>query len=231
MNRLTILAAALVWTAMWPTISQAAETVETPEVKKVPWDVFLAELPEQLDYHVTVERLLRIRGEKRQPSPFDRDDLTLDPNIKTVESLVNKLRSKMKGVAVIQNAKNPAVIHLIDERLLKREGYGIDRKVDITYSGLIDDLGDALGRQVPGIGSPRGALIGEIPGDFRTKVKVDAKDQTVREVLTGCVPLKGYRRILWVAKTWKDKDGQYHTLVRYSGRPPRRVRSLGSGRQ
>lgn len=217
MNRRTILAAALVWTATWPTISQAEEPVETPEAKKVPWNVFLAELPEQLDYHVTIERLLRTQGEKRQPSAFDRDDLTLDPNIKTVESLVKKLRSEMKGVAVVQNTKNPAVIHLIDERLFNAEGYVMDKKVDITYSGLIDGLADEVGKHAPGIGSPTGALIGEVPGDFRTKVKVDAKDQTVREVVTGCVPLKDYSRMLWEAKTWKNKDGQYQTIVRYQG--------------
>jgi len=170
---------------------------------------------------------------KRDPSPFFRYDLTPDPNIKTVQALVEKLRRELKGIRVIQNAKNPAVIHLIAERLSRIEGYAMDKELDVKYSGVIGELPGEVGRHVPGIGFSRGAFIGEVPGDFRTQVKVDVKNQTVREVLTGCVPLKDYSGILWIATTWKKKDGQYQTTVRHQGLwPPspeevRRMRSEG----
>ena len=224
MNGPTILAAALLWATMCPIVSQAAESVDKQEVKKLDWQLYLLELPEELDCHFTIERMGFRAGiprkiRKKDPSPFHRYDLTLDPNINTVQALVEKLRREMKGIVVIQNAKNPAVIHLIEERLFKIEGYVMDKKVDITYSGLIDELAGEVGKHVPGIGFTRGGAIGEIPGDFHTQVKVDAKDQTIREVLTGCVPLKDYSRVLWHTKTWKKKDGQYQTIVRYQGVP------------
>jgi hypothetical protein len=200
--------------------AQLLRDLEKQEVKKVGWDLYLAHVLEQLDCYFTIERMGFIPGEKRDSSPFHGRDLTLDPNVKTVEALVKKLRTEMKGIVVIQNAKNPAVIHLVEERLLEIEGYVMDKKVDVTYSGLIDELPGELGKHAPGIGFTRGGAIGEVFGDFKTQVKVDAKDQAVREVLTGCVPLKDYSPVLWDTKTRK-KDGQYKTIVRYHG--PRRL--------
>ena len=217
MNGPTIVAAALLSVTMCSNVSQGEEPVETQEVKKVDWDLYLAELPEQLDCHFTIERVGTAPGDKIHRSAFYRYNLTPDRNIKTSEALVQQLRREMKGVAVIQNTKNPAVIHLIEEPLLKIQDYVMDKKVDITYNGLIDKLAVELGKQVEGIGPRRGALIGDVPGDFRTQVKVDAKNQTVREVLTECVPLKDYSRVLWDTRTWKKKDGQYKTIVRYHG--------------
>lgn len=222
MNGQTVLTSALLGITISLTSSQGEEPVETQQAKKIGWQLYFAELPEELDCHFTIERMGFRAGipreiRKRDPSPFHRYDLTLDPNINTVQALVEKLRREMKGIAVIQNAKNPAVIHLIEERLSKIEGYAMDKKLDVTYSGLIDELAGEVGKHVPGIGFTRGVAIGEIPGDFFTQVKVDVKNQTVREVLTGCVPLKDYSRVLWDTKTWKKKDGQYQTIVRYHG--------------
>jgi hypothetical protein len=137
-----------------------------------------------------------------------------------VESLVKKLRREMKGIAVIQNTKNPAIIHLIDERLLKIKRYVMDKKVDVAYSGVLDGLSRELEKRSPEIGPITEGMIGDIYADHITQVKVEAKNQTVREVLTGCVPLKNYRLTLWVAKTRKTKGG-YKTTVGHVG--PKRL--------
>ena len=217
MNVQSILIAVLCMATVPLSISEGGDPQEMEEVKKVPWALYLAELPKQLDCHFTIERMGFMPGKKRDPSPFHRYDLTLDANINTVQGLVEKLRREMKGIAVIQDTKSPVVIHLVEERLLKIEDYVMEKKVDITYSGLIDKLAVELGKHVSGIGPRRGGPIGEGLGDFYTQVKVNAKNQTVREVLTECVPLKDYSRVLWDTRTWKKKDGQYQTIVRYHG--------------
>jgi len=224
MNVQSILIAALCMATASLSAGERGLSQETEEVEKISWDLYLSELPEELDCRFTVERMTFRAGtprevRRRDPSPFFRYDLTRDPNIKTVEALVEKLRREMKGIRVIQNAKNPAVIHLIAERLSRIEGYGMDKKLDVTYSGSMGELAGEVGKQVPGIGFSRGGAIGQVLGDFRTQVKVDVKNQTVREVLTGCVPLKDYSQVLWIATTWKKEDGQYQTTVRHQGRP------------
>ncbi len=218
MNGQTILIGALLWATICSIVSQAAEPVEAAKkVAKVPWDLYLAQLSQQVDCYFTIERMGFMPGKgKIPPSPFHRDDLTSDPNIKTVESLVAKLRKEMKGVVVIENAKNPAVIHLIEERVLKIDGYVMDKKIDITYSGVLAKLPVELEKRLPEIGPFRGGSTHDMLVDYITQVKVDAKNQTVREVLTGCVPLKNYSPILWTAKTRKT-DGRCKTTVGHAG--------------
>jgi len=189
--------------------------VETQQGNGIGWELYLSELPEELHCYFTIERMGTMPGEKVHRDPFHRVALTPDRNIKTAEALVEQLRRETKGIVVMQNTKNPAVIHLIEEPLLKIEGYVMDKKVHVTYSGPIDKLALELGKHVPGIGPRRGFAIGETRQDSRTQVKVDAENQTVREVLTGCVPLRDYSRVLWDAETWKD--GQYKTVVAYHG--------------
>jgi hypothetical protein len=216
MSGQSVLASALLGIMVSLTTAQGEEPVGPHQAKKIDWALYLAELPEGLHCYFTIETMALMPGKgKIPPSPFHRYDLTPDRDIKTVDALAEKLRKEMKGIVVIQNTKNPAIIRLIDERLLKIPGYVMDKKVDIKYSGLIDKLAAELGKHVPGIEPRRGFPIGEVRQDYRTQVKVDAKNQTVREVLTGCVPLKDYSRVLWDTET--RKDGQYKTIVAYYG--------------
>jgi hypothetical protein len=211
--------AALLWVTFYAVVSQGADLLDPEQqIEKVGWDIFLAELPEQLKFHVTIERLSRAPGgEKIGESPFDDCEVTLEANITTVDRIVEKLQREMKGVKVVRNKNNPVICHLIDERLLKIKHYVLDKEVDIAYSGPIDDLADELGKVTPAIKSAwRGGAIGEVLGDFRTQVRVRAKDESVREVLTECVPLKHYNRTLWIARTTKTNDN-YLTTVRYQG--------------
>lgn len=216
MNRPTILTAALLLTTICSPLGKAEEPLAKQEAKKVYWQLYVAELPKELYCYFTIERMPNMPGEKKYRCPFIRNDVTLDRNVKTVKSLVDKLRKEMEGIAVIQNAKNPAVIHLVDERLLKIDGYVMDKKVDIIYSGVIERLSQELEKRIPEIGPMRGGSLRDMFGDYVTQVKIDVKNQTVREVLTDCVPLEKYSRLLWRAKTRK-MDGQYKTIVQYYG--------------
>ena len=216
MSGQSVLTSALLGITMSLTSTQGEELVGPQQAKKIDWELYLAELPEGLHCYFTIERMAFMPGKgKIPPSPFHRYDLTPDRDIKSVDALAEKLRKEMKGIVVIQNTKNPAIIHLIDERLLKIQGYVMDKKVDITYSGLIDGLAAELGKHVPRIEPRRNFPIGQTRQDSRTRVKVDAKNQTVREVLTGCVPLIDYSPVLWDTETWKD--GEYKTVVAYHG--------------
>ena len=184
--------------------------------KKMSMDLYLHHLCEQSDVYFTIERMTHLPGKEIGKSPFDRDDLVPDTDVKTPEAMITKLRVDLKGVAVIRDSNNPSVIHLVDERLLTMPSYVMGKKVDVKFSGIIDDLVSELAKQRKPIESARVGGIGQALGDFRTRVVVDVKNQPVREVLTGCVPLRDYPRVLWEGETW-ETDGTYMTRIRYTG--------------
>ena len=52
--------------------------------------------------------------------------------------------------------------------------------------------------------------------DFTTEVTIHARKQPVRQILTNCVPLKKYGRLLWIAES-SEKNGKLATVVQYYG--------------
>jgi hypothetical protein len=106
---------------------------------------------------------------------------------------------------------------LVDKRLLI-DGYAIGEVVAMpTYTGplggLPDHLGKALNRRVET--RRYGAYPDGLLGDMETQVQLAPVKDTVRDILTTCVPLNGYRRLVWEAVA---EGGKKPVLVAYAGR-------------
>lgn len=209
---------------------KGAAAAEAKPPRNVPVERFLFDAGDRCDCYFTIERWDERRDRRRGPSPFD-TDLNDAEHLTEIEPLIEKLRGELKGVAIVRNQRNPKVIHLIEESLLKPEDYPVEQKTSVNYSGAIANLPEALGRSIPGIEATAGrnypgAIIlnlGGIPSDVfnddLTQVKVAVENETVRNILTHCAPLQGYRRILWRATTFAEGGG-FKTAVQYYGPKP-----------
>jgi hypothetical protein len=169
----------------------------------------------KLNCYFTVEKIHR---------PRDPDDLRPyvkdDEEITSVGALLEKLARDVPGAAFVRNKKNPAVIHAIDKGLLDLDGYGLETRIDLDYSGVLADLSWALEKKLDNVGARRWGFNTTLFDDHVTKVEIHAKEQKVRDILTDCVPLEGgYSPLLWFAET-TIVDGKPKTTVQYYG--PRR---------
>ncbi len=177
---------------------------------------YLAKIGPKLNCHFTIEHL-------EGSDTFVETREALDPNVTTVEGLVRELQKKIPGATVILDRKNKdhPVIHLIESPLAKKRDYVLDRKIDVTYSGIVGDLAGDLEKRIPGIEAPRsGTGPTEAFNDHVTKVKIDAKQEPIRDILTHCVDLNKYNWLIWTAKTSQQEDKAWKTQVRFSGPKP-----------
>jgi hypothetical protein len=121
-----------------------------------------------------------------------------------------------------RDGQNARIIHIIDNALLSRKNYSMDRIVDtVDFTGTVSGLVDALaakGVPVSSLGSFDSSEF--MFTDFRSLVSVRAKDAAVRDLLTDYVSLEGRGAILWVSET-RLSGPDLKTYVRYRGAPPR----------
>ncbi len=159
---------------------------------------YLVTVAARLDCYFTIETY---RGSSVFVGSVDHPN----PAIASIEELMDDLPKQIKGVEVVRNRTNPAVIHLIEKPLSKKKNYVLTRKVDLKFSGVIGDkLCSQLNKIHPDIGPPRGGFNSDNFNDYVTKVTIDVKQQPIRDVLTHGLPLEHYSRIVWRAKTWPD---------------------------
>ncbi len=184
--------------------------------KAIFWKEYVARMTGELDCYLTVEMMPRkaVAGEPFPVSPFDASYLARSPAVKTIGQFAEKLQREMVGVRVTRDVAAPRVIHLVDEPLLKVEGYLMERKVGLDYSGSLGGVIVALEKKHPELGLTSDD--GKTVGDKVTRVQIAVENHTVREVLTNAVPLKGYQRVLWKSAT-SEKGEKHITRVLYSG--------------
>lgn len=169
-----------------------------------------------VDFYLTVERVFGVRSEG-ELSPFDKlYDFPEPPEIRTVDELARHLQATLTGIVVRRSQRNPKVLHLIEEPLTRQAGYALDQVADLRFSGKIGELPDALGKQVAGLHTMDRGDWRTNSSDYVTRIDVEFKDRTVRDILTEAVPLKGYHRFLWRAQTYQQ-DGRWYTQVGYRG--------------
>jgi hypothetical protein len=118
---------------------------------------------------------------------------------------------------------NPKVIHIVDDHLVRRQGYALDRLInDIDFSGTVLELVDAIAAK--GIPVSATGPVGTddlLSMDAVTRVKVKGKGLTVRDALSNFVPFDGRGPILWTAETHVDGSDQT-SYIRFRGAPPRK---------
>jgi hypothetical protein len=143
--------------------------------------------------------------------------MPLIPTTNDVAGLVSLLRKKWPNVLIFQSSSNPRIIHIEGASLAKSSDYVMEKEIDFSFSGFLQDVPNALGQKLGGrITEPRVYYSFQGSGDWATTIKLDARNRKVRDILTDAVPLKNYSRILWRSQTL-TYDGKLQTWVQFYG--------------
>lgn len=130
------------------------------------------------------------------------------------EALVAELTKRVGWLTAVKDARRPEIVHLVDEELLKLDGYALDRRVDIDYEGTPDGLVLSL-EQEGRAGPRRNARTNEpFSRDHETHIMARAKGRPVREVLTDSISLDRTNAVLWHSRTYLRK-GDSKTTIEY----------------
>lgn len=189
---------------------------------------YLHFIGEKLGCYFTLE--YRAYQITRQPSSLQAE-MTNDQSIATMPALLAKLRDGLTGFSVIENPKNPKVIHIIEQALEQADGYVLNKRTSVQYAGhlvpcVVKDTNGRNLQQGAGVVVALARTVGKLEngtaearGDFddcNTKVKIDAKNESVRNILTDCIPLKNYHRILWRAAA-TERNGKPTVMIQFYG--------------
>lgn len=133
----------------------------------------------------------------------------------SIDSLIAQLKREVPGIVVTRDPANARILHLIDGGLLKESRYALERRASIDFSGPLDDLPDALGRNMWYAVRLSDRARGEFRSSIVSMARIHAEQTVIRQILTDAVPLKNYGRILWIANTRIYNDGHPGTEITY----------------
>jgi len=191
--------------------------VETPRAV-MPYELFLSDVGGKIGCHFTLEyQDYSLIGRL----PAIRSETTNDLSEISATGLLSKLRRDLQGFTIVPDAKNPAIIHIIEQALEYQENYPLNRSVTLAYSGNLvgcvvkdsqgnnlvkgEGLVTTIAKNVEGLVSGSANHDGrEAFDDCITEVTVNATNEIVRGILTGCVPLANYSTIVWRAVASKE---------------------------
>lgn len=196
--------------------------------ERIEW--YLYRTAERLDCYFTIEKaaiMTETIAPNRMRTTYSWFDLLHVPadEPESIDEWVRQLNG-LRGIKAVRNAERQRVVHLIEKSLISGEGYPLhgeknplDRRVTGSFTGVLVDLPDRLGKLAPGVVSRRGGALRSVMflGDYATKVDVTFKDQPVRDVLTDAVPLEGYTRMIWEAETNRWENDQLKTRIKFYG--------------
>ncbi len=203
-------------------VDKTSHAMVTSVDSRMPLDKYLTVVGAELNCYFTLEL-----DSRRQPQVFgDKASVKFSPLLVastkedgstiTIHALIKKLQRELPEVHIVQSKEDPRIIHLIDASLLADADYSIQKRASITYSGLLYQFPDAIGKSVAGLTSRQWLMFPVVNTDWATTVHVRASQGTVRELLTQSVPLAGYKHIIWVAETFA-KQGKAETQVQFYG--------------
>ncbi len=159
--------------------------------------------------------------------------MTNDLRVDSIPALISQLRRDLPEFTIRQNEKNPSIIHLIQTALLEDQNYVLGKRVSLAYEGTVMgyNKGDGKGHVeiseglVGALAKKTGGMVsGPIPigsfgifwGDTETRVRVNATNETARDILTDSLPLAGYSVMLWQAVATRQ-DGKVTVYVQFLG--------------
>jgi hypothetical protein len=194
-------------------VAEENTVLHTPSNQREFWEHYLYSTGKSLSCYFTIEIVAREAGD-----PKNRDRYLLDDEeVTSVDEVIDKVSKNRKTFTFLKNKKNPRIVHIIDNDLRKIPDYPIDQKMDLEYSGSLDELSIAIEKKFPTLGPRRSGEVSQfLIADPITEIEIDIKDTTVRDILTDCVPLKGYQPLLWRAETEKI-EGKHKTILQYYG--------------
>ncbi len=189
---------------------------------RLPYFLYLSEVGEKLDCYFTFET--------NNTQPLERSGSFIVPGDDgTIDGVVAKLNKEFKRFRAVRDNAYPSVIHLTDVTLTAVNDYGLDRTVTVNYQGTIDGFLAQLHQLLPAVGNVRksahdgeGLKLKEF-SDTTTRVMVDARDLSLRQVLTSVVNLSGYKRTIWSAHT-NIENGKHFTGIIFHGPKERKDR-------
>lgn len=180
-----------------------AGSLQDPKGKPdvLPAIFFLEELANKYDCYVTLEEGWEEGGSRNE---LEGRLVQRGSGQEGLQQELEYLRQVIPYLTYEIKEGSPRVTHLIDTRLLRQEGYGVERILQsIDFEGTINDLITTIGKQGVSITPETSFILGgiEFP-DRSTRVNVKGEAVKVRDVLTKFVPVeRGRGRILWIART------------------------------
>ena len=186
-------------------------------VLKIYYPLYLEEVGDRLNCFFTIEE------NHNRPLPWS--ERLIDPTDGgTIDAVVAKLNKEAGRFKAVRDEANPSVIHLTNVSLTEAGLNVLDRKVTLAYEGTIEGLLDRLNQINPAIGKWRNPAPEFEAGSVRvlmdqilaTRVKVDARDLPIRQLLTSAVSLPGNNRVIWSSGTTL-KEGNLYTAISFSG--------------
>jgi hypothetical protein len=197
---------------------------------------YLAEMGARLDCHFTVESVgAEVLFHPTNGDPFMlrvHNNTILDgmvnvgsediKNIDAMVSFLNKVsiqwdypKQEIHLVAE-KNEKDKTIIRIRDSRLSDVAGYVLNKKVSVEYDGNPEGLLMLLSNK-DGLIQPEVFISTNSGGtDFSTPIRIAVKDTPIRDLLTECIPLSNYSRIIWSSKTDGKSNSPAVTVV-FSG--------------
>jgi hypothetical protein len=210
-------------------IANADETIGTNQQTQTSFTIDgLSENCAKLGCYLTFEsQSFSVTGKASLVQNMVTTNLSAD-SIPAFESI---LRNYLDGFVVVEDARNPKILHIIDKALAEDPDYVLNKRISLKYSGglrptwskekpfdppvggLMPALAPKAGRIMSSALDRSGAVL-RSAFDFREpnlQLSIDATNQTVRSILTDYLPL-GNKPILWRAATEKDQ-GEVWVLV------------------
>lgn len=172
--------------------------------KLVSLEDFLGELGETFNCHFTVEEAFI---PNRVLNPMSSYLVNSSSPKLTLQQQLEALQKDVPYFSFHMDKKDPCMVHIIDTRLEKLEGYGLDMEIkEIDFTGTVNELISKIGKQ--GIPVSPVQLISTEDAlfwDLTTKVHVKGMSLKVRNALSDFLPLKEYSRVLWTSRTNIEK--------------------------
>ncbi|MCG8320432.1 MAG: hypothetical protein MI921_13080 [Cytophagales bacterium] len=217
---------------------------DSPEIRvefygqrpKQPFKDCLLDLGDRLDCYFTVEGV----------SPYANLWKHIDSEFSRLGTVDEVLSSLTNGLGIVwpeskkgdkitfvaeEFGGDSRIIRIRDKGLMDIEHDVLGNSVSVEYEGTPSGLIELLSSRDTMIqqskrSTLRAVLHGYVCQDPSTKIHVSATNAPVRDVLTSCIPLDGYSRIIWSSYHADKEDGLKSIAVNYYGKARDRSKPL-----
>jgi len=152
----------------------------------------------------------------------------LGTRVVTLDKLIRKLEIDLPDAAIVRDAGNPKIIHIINRETKQSPNYPLDRHLTLLYHGDLPGLANAIGKNMNGTVEPQGFFTTvDMAMDYITQVRINVREMPVRDILTTGIPLAGYSRVLWRAvPSDVREDGSISMYIQFYGMSPQPLKSI-----
>jgi hypothetical protein len=196
-------------------VGGAAPTTKNSTDGTLPLESFLERAGKRLSISVTLECDERHEADKH--SPFLTLQVPRGDEVKTADDLQAFLRQEVSQARIERDEDKPEVWHLVEQTLPTDDSYLMNARLSVQFAGaptsLLNHLTDKSGGR---IGPPKDHNLNSRCFDVSTKVNVSVEEKSYRSIISACLPLAEYSRILWIAEVHKRANLEV-AEVRFQG--------------